>query len=242
MRIRGAAIFCPTRPACSKTSDIFERELSGSLTATPLTQENGGMLRAPLHWAPFLFHAMAARRPERTRAPATVSWTSDDGETVEMPPGVTPADTAAATAPQPRVNGSADHDGEPETATDRVVEMIVKNRGGDRSKVKVWKVLENGELSFCNDYAPDLFEQQNLNLIRRQFGAGKYRIEIYAHNPISKRFSCFGRETVNIEDVHQGNDPEDIAERIAQMMGAQQASAAPAAQPRSNLEQLKEMV
>ncbi len=181
-----------------------------------------------------------ARKPAE---PATVSWTNDDGETIVLPQGVTPGDTAAATAPQQAANGNGAAADEPESAADRVVEMIVRNRERDRSKVKVWKVLESGELSFCNDYAPDLFEQQNLNLIRRQFGAGKYRIEIYAHNPISKRFSCFGREIVHIEDVNTGSsdDPEGMIEKIVQRLAP---SANPAAEtaPKSQIEQLKEMM
>jgi hypothetical protein len=161
-----------------------------------------------------------------------------------MPPGVTPADNHISTPSAPPTNGvAAPEDSEPETAADRVVEMIVRNRERERSKIKVWKILETGELSFCNDYQPDVFEAQNLNLIRRQFGSGKYRVEIYAHNPANKRFSCFGRETVHISELQESTDPEDIAERIAQRMGiSAPAATAPAPAARSNLDQLKEMM
>jgi hypothetical protein len=182
---------------------------------------------------------MAARKPVPQRVAQAVSWTSDDGDTVELPPGVTPAQDAAHTPTTSAANGTHTDDPEPETAADRVVEMIIKNRERERSKIKVWKVLDTGELAFCNDYQPEVFEAQNLNLIRRQFGAGKYRIEIYAHNPIHKRFSCFGRETVNIVEVQESSDPEDIAERVAQRMGL---GAAAATQPVTQMAQLKELL
>lgn len=171
------------------------------------------------------------------------------GEVATLLKGVHPMDNqnAIVAMPPPDVDEPDDgSDNEPEmTAAERVAMML---RGlddaDDKATVRVYKVLEDskfGALGWCRVYTPQEFEQSGLDLIRDEFGPGKYQIRLYGPRPGSNQFSCRARETVEIVKTEPKSaaaiDPAlaQILSRMNEKLDA--VAAAPRVDPTEQLKQ-----
>lgn len=89
---------------------------------------------------------------------------------------------------------------EEQSPADRIAVMLKGAAGVDRTKVAVYRIGENGhDLQWANNYSVDQFEAGgDLQMIRQQFGAGRYSIRIYGQMPDSKRIAVLSRLDVDL--------------------------------------------
>jgi hypothetical protein len=181
-----------------------------------------------------------ARAPRKTAAtPQTVSWTSDDGETIVLPEGMSPVDVAVPRQPNGVQTAQITAPDTEQTAADRVAEMLLKGKQHEQAHVKVQEMQENGDLAYCCDYTCEEFERGGtLSLIRRQWGPGKYRIEMYANDPVTGRFKSCGRTTAIVKPSAVPDAADMVGSQLAELKAA--LTAAPAKS--STLESMKEMM
>ncbi len=141
------------------------------------------------------------------------------GESVVLPDGIHPLDsptTNVAAFPVAR----AEEDDEPaeETAEDRVRVLLGKVQGEGRALVKLMRFKPDGSKSFCKDYPVDEFESGGYEMIRQQFGAGKYHIILYGTNPETNKFAIRGSERIEIEASLAPNITPSAADPSMQMI------------------------
>jgi hypothetical protein len=126
-----------------------------------------------------------------------------------------------------------------ETAVDRLAEILIRGREQTESRVKVTELQDDGTRAWCADYTPDECEQGGtLNLIRRKWGPGRYLIELYARNPATKKFSCYGRDTVVVKHQAQADPADAVGAQLGLLAERLEQAIAPRAS--NPIEQLKE--
>lgn len=115
------------------------------------------------------------------------------------------------------VTGTADEadDSEDETSTDRVAALLSKAAGKERAVLKVKRFQEDGTLAWCADMTPEQFESTGYEGIRRDFGAGKYEITLYATNPGTRKFSRYGYEVITLLPIAKKEEPAAAASVVA---------------------------
>lgn len=113
--------------------------------------------------------------------------------------------TAKVTAFPVTESSDESEDEEPEDSpTERVAAMLAKVRDKEKSLLRVKKFQQDGSLAWCADYTAEAFEQQGYDGLRRDFGAGKYELALYATNPATRKFSRYGYEIVTIMPAPKG--------------------------------------
>lgn len=156
---------------------------------------------------------------------------------------------APAPAPEPTDPGPGAADGAelaPETAADRLATIIERGKQYERGKVRVQRVKENGQLSLCNEWRPEDFEQGGgALLIRKKYGPGRYLVEVFGTNAATGRFTGYARDQIEIEPTLEPDPADGInatLERIEKLFTAKPAGEAAAAPAKSSMEQLREML
>jgi len=96
-----------------------------------------------------------------------------------------------------------DPDSEPddeESAVDSVTRFLRGGAvGGGRADVKVYRKRPDG-LGYCTQYTPDEFLEGGHNMIREQWGAGKYKVILYATNPEGRNYARRASQEIVIEE------------------------------------------
>jgi hypothetical protein len=114
----------------------------------------------------------------RTNQPETLD--NDDTDT----------DTRAAGVPVSyHVTNPPNLDSDDEPALD-VVERLrleLQGEGGDRSKVKVYRIPERGDRELCRDYSGQEIADGGTDVIRHEWGPGVYELVIYGSKGIAAR-------------------------------------------------------
>lgn len=139
-----------------------------------------------------------------------------------------------------------------ETPVDRIAVMLQDVRGDDRAKVKLLRIKPDARAEWCADYTPAEFESGGFEMIRRDWGPGKYRVMLYGQGP-SGMTVIRARDDITISDFAPtakkptNADSDAIAqlgqlivqsnERIATLIAQSQA---PREQP-SMVEQMTQM-
>ncbi len=67
----------------------------------------------------------------------------------------------------------------PESAADRVAQLLGSVEGDERAKVAIRKVIGPGKFGYCADLAPDEYERGGVALLRSRWGPGEYRVTLY---------------------------------------------------------------
>jgi hypothetical protein len=106
-----------------------------------------------------------------------------------------------------------------ETAVDRISTMLRAAGGADRADVKVYRITE-GQLEYCASYKPEQFEEGNLDLLRRRFGAGDYEIRLYAADANSGRYGVRNRTRLKIADDKMPQAEHEMQNGMTQVLGA----------------------
>jgi len=106
-----------------------------------------------------------------------------------------------------------------ETAVDRISTMLRAAGGADRADVKVYRITE-GQLEYCASYKPEQFEEGNLDLLRRRFGAGDYEIRLYAADSNSGRYGVRNRTRLKIADDKMPQAEHEMQNGMTQVLGA----------------------
>lgn len=150
------------------------------------------------------------------------------------------------TAAPPPDNDDADEleqlpaDDLPETAADRVAQLLGSVEGDERAKVTIRKVIAPGKLGYCADLAPDEYERGGVALIRSRWGPGEYRVGLYGTTRGKAGKAGFGLrafETINIVPDQVAAAPaagvSDATTRILEaiLQGQQQLQQAIVARP-----------
>jgi hypothetical protein len=97
-------------------------------------------------------------------------------------------------------DGSED---EPEmTSADRIAAML--RRVGDspegKASVRLYRIKEDSKgLSWCANYSPVAFEEGDLEMIRKEWGPGRYEIRLYAPNPATGKWGVRAAERLELE-------------------------------------------
>lgn len=113
-----------------------------------------------------------------------------------------------------------------ETSEDRVALMLGEVKQDSRAYVHLSRVNPNGSHAYCGKYTPQQFEAGYLDLIREDWGPGKYHIKLYGIKPGTDRFVIRTRE--DIEILAKRNEPEnsrglpsEFSQAMAQMQETQ---------------------
>ena len=84
-------------------------------------------------------------------------------------------------------------------AIDSVMRML---RGGafsaGRADVKLYRKRPDGQLEYCAKYSPEEFLEGGHDLIREQWGPGRYQVILYATNEAGKNYARRAMNEVNI--------------------------------------------
>jgi hypothetical protein len=131
------------------------------------------------------------------------------GEEATLITGTHPMDNQNAVAlvpsmPAPDVDEPDDgSEDEPEmTAADRVAALL--RRVGDspegKASVRLYRIKDDSKtLSWCANYSPTAFEEGDLEMIRKQWGPGRYEIRLYAANPTTGKWGVRAAERLELE-------------------------------------------
>lgn len=92
-----------------------------------------------------------------------------------------------------------------ESATDRLSVMLQETTGDDRAELKVYKLSANNDAEYCKSYLPHEFEAGGYDMLRNDFGAGKYRLVLYAISQPSNRFCIRNKTHITIADMKTAN-------------------------------------
>lgn len=87
-----------------------------------------------------------------------------------------------------------------ETAADRIARMLGDTGSDARAVVKLYKVKVEGQ-SFCQDYTVSQFENGGLNMVRKQWGPGEYKVMLYGTVPGTNRIALRARDTMTLEPL-----------------------------------------
>lgn len=142
-------------------------------------------------------------------APAVLWRNIVTGEQATLREGVHPLDNQNAITVLPPPDADEPDDGsedEPEfTAADRVTAMLrgISETPDGKASVKVYKVREDSKtLVWCADYTPTAFEEGSLEMIRSQWGAGRYEIRVYGQRR-TKGWGVLAAERLEISEPLQ---------------------------------------
>lgn len=80
---------------------------------------------------------------------------------------------------------------------DRIAALLSDVRDDDRAKVKLSRVRADARIEWCADYTPAEFEAGGFEMIRRDWGTGRYRIVLYGSG-MNGSFGIRAREEINI--------------------------------------------
>lgn len=165
---------------------------------------------------------------------------------VGLHPHNVPNALAVIESPEPEPDSELDDFEDTETATDRVALLLQGyEEGQGRAEVKIYKIKATGE-SYCAGLKPAEFEAAGLDYIRNNWGAGRYRITLYATNPSTRKFARRGTQFVELEagpaDLAAAAPPAATPEAIAQAVAASLATVlAPLVQAPQAKDPLEEM-
>lgn len=164
-------------------------------------------------------------------------WQHEDGSGVVLAPGVDPNQTPPAAAVAP---SSQPSEGDPEEAADRIAVMMAAGRSQEAAKVRLQKWVD-GAWAHCGNYSPEEFERGGtLDFIRKLWKGGKYKIELYATNPATGRFTYRNSQMVTIlEPTMSESAAIGIAPQLEQLAQRIETALAPRDQ-RSEIDRLKE--
>jgi len=88
-----------------------------------------------------------------------------------------------------------------ETAVDRVSTMLEGLDPEAKSEVKVFRVNSDGTMGYCKGYKPQEFEQGGFDMLRENFGAGKFEIRLHGIHPVSGSYRMLQRQVIVIESL-----------------------------------------
>lgn len=177
------------------------------------------------------------------------------GEEVLLPPGMKPTPRMLAIAKMNGHDFGGNDDNVPpaddefieyeQTPVDRLLESLRSNDTGGRSEVKIYRVKEGAKDAYCGMFTTEDFEAENLELIRRHYGPGKYRIRIYATNPQTGKFAVRLNDTFEIEESRIQNaqampQNNDVLRRLDEMARMQNPATNPSFQ--TPAQQMKDML
>lgn len=114
----------------------------------------------------------------RTNQPETLD--NDDTDTDTRPAGVP---VSYHVTNQPAVDG----DDEPALDVVERLRLELQGEGGDRSKVKVYRIPERGDRELCRDYSGQEIADGGTDVIRHEWGPGVYELVIYGSKGIAAR-------------------------------------------------------
>jgi len=110
-----------------------------------------------------------------------------------------PMVSPAAFAPTERDTSDDDEVDDERDAVDSVMRML---RGGTfsggRADVKLYRKRPDGALEYCGKYTPEEFLEGGHDLIREQWGAGRYQVILYATNEEGRNYARRAMNEVNI--------------------------------------------
>ena len=135
---------------------------------------------------------MATRRPR-------AEIIDDDGD------GLTPQTAMPIDVPV-----SHEIDDEELTPAERVRALIGQAASDEGTKIKLYRIDPKtpGGMPWCADYTPEEFEAGDLEMIRRQWGAGRYHVRVINRRGIAAR--------VDVTIAEPVNPPAAVAPAIAQ--------------------------
>ena len=138
------------------------------------------------------------------------------GARVTMLPGVHPMDNQNALAPAPQmpaqlavnVNASDDdeNDGDiddEDSPADRVAALLSGATGSERADVHIYRIKGDGTEAHCAKIPAHEFADGSYELIRARFGAGKFRLTLYATRPNSSAYVRRASQIIEIEPVRE---------------------------------------
>lgn len=152
----------------------------------------------------------------------TVWAHSETGAEVKLAGGLKPTkkilDTLAMNmpdmSPSPHTDDNrsfADVTDEDESPVSRVLTILGAGDKGGRSEIKVYRQLDHSGERYCGMFTPEQFEAGDVELIRRNWGGGKYRVAVYGTTSrfdldgVPKmhggKFVRMGQTFVEIEDM-----------------------------------------
>jgi hypothetical protein len=151
---------------------------------------------------------VAGETIELTDGTRAVQWHNVvTGESATLREGLHPFQNpnAIVAAPAPALVEKEDEpEDEPEdeeSAADKISILMRGFRGDEgRAEVKIWRIKPDGSESYCGSPTAENFLAESYDLIRRSWGAGKYRLILYATNPQTKKFARRGMQIIEIED------------------------------------------
>lgn len=108
-----------------------------------------------------------------------------------------------------------------ETAADRIARMLGDTGSDARAVVKLYKVKTEGQ-SFCQDYTVSQFENGGLNMVRKQWGPGEYKIMLYGTVPGTNRIALRARDTCTLEALAETAVADSQGSDVAKILQAMQ--------------------
>lgn len=110
---------------------------------------------------------------------------------------------------------------EEETAADRIARMLGDTGPDAKAVVKLYKVKPDGQ-SFCQEYTVSQFENGGLNMVRRQWGPGDYKIMLYGTLPGTTKMGLRARDTLTLEAETVTAVAEGSGSDVAKILQAMQ--------------------
>ena len=140
-----------------------------------------------------------------TRNPRPVVDLADPNDpSFDQLPAITPVDPDSV--PEP-------------TSADRIASLLTDVRDDDRAKVKLWRIRPDARTEWCSDYTPSEFEMGGFEMIRRDWGVGKYRVVLYASLP-GNQFGIRAKEEITIAPMAPGaSTPRAAADDAVTALG-----------------------
>lgn len=137
-----------------------------------------------------------------------------DKHPLDNPNAVTVGVQQTALLPAPGFSDGAD-DGEddeeiPEESAAETLRRVLQGfSDNDRANVKVYRMKREG-LEYCSEYPADVFLQGGNELIRDEWGAGQYRIILYATNPATGKYVRRTAQTIAIAEKKTASVPAAV--------------------------------
>ena len=98
-----------------------------------------------------------------------------------------------------------------ETPEDRVLSILTdRSIATDaQSKVQVYRMDDDGARVFCGEYKPLDFESGGFEMIRREYGGGKYEIRLYGLHPVHGKYGLKAKPIINIAEA-RSKAPDEL--------------------------------
>lgn len=175
------------------------------------------------------------RPPGPKKLPCGCAFDAETGEVLARRDCPEHATAAAAEAPTPNADADADTSAvadADDNPVDRITAMIGRGREHENARVKVEKLIEQGQttrLGYCKTYTPEEFEAEGmLDGVRRRFGSGRYKIQVYALNQANGKFEQYNSTKVDLISVNEDPLQARLDSLTAQLAAAARPAAAPA--------------